>query len=1405
MPCINIKHPEYLALQETLDIHPDLLKAEVSLWMKKNTEERFPTAKELGYSVKENPNVLYQRQKLDYHQQQANQIYWDWVYGEDLSTSDIRAINNELVKLSNAVGDTPWFVRQSANTGNYYIAGYKNRPVTSKDYYSPYANGVYRQTTSNIEEAPIEELTKKLYDWASTHGIAIEAMSTLIERFEGRYEQGVLGVADFANALIGIADDARLDTLPEEIAHFAVELLAENPAVIRALETVHLTPEYSLVQEEYKDIYTTEEQFRKETLGKLLAAELINQFTDATITKEPSITKEEQTFWTYLRSLKNQFVSWVKSNFNKNSQARTDLKNSLVPIAKSILNNEYLGESIPTTAPTLYQTKEQEQEPEEVENPVISSKKKFLEEVHLQLASRMKQLKNNAKNTTVTDALERELEKIEYNIAKGELDLGISNFIKLAESEIDVIHKALINARTKGVGNPTTLVNANSFMQMYSDVFANFLENMYEFGIPLEETEELRKMIHNLAIKIQESKGINNVLIKRAAKNSLLEANTDANGNKIDPDFDENQVVEDTFEDVSTWRLQVGNYKYSDSKVIKAAHKIIFDSINKIKRFTTRTANTLLSAQEVMLKNGGKIQDIIETDANGNSTHFFIREYHWDKYYQAMNETKASIAKQLGYESYGDIKKVFLKPEELVVLRASWAQFFKQHSSKQTIVSDGGVKIDITVPNSSYRNHKFDEVMQNPHTKAYYDLLIKTKKEALAKLPLQYRTEKLAYMVPPILKSTLDRLGTIRGGKSFMGAMGALASEALFIDKDDTQFGQLNVLNNKLVPIHFVHELDNVKDISYDVARSITLFAEMAENFQDMNKIAGDLGTLQLTLAERNYYSDKKKNIRKKGIESNEYEALENLMDTHVFGIQRKALETKPVPSNQLTEKLGIAGKQFSWTKASQRLATFIRNNNLGFNFTTAISGYLKGSGDSIIEDQIGIYTTNESKNWARLEFFTNLHEVVGQIGKPKQTNKMHLILQEAGVVELEKMLKDSTKNRAIRRGLTSDLLYTTFATGDYGVKGRIALAVYDNYRLHNGEFLTRASFFKKRIRENGATSKEFQKQIEQEWSDSRKDSLYNAYEVVNGQLTVKQEYQKYVTEAVLNSVAGKVENVTTYVDGTLSATDKGKLSRSIAGDFLLMHRGWFIGMMDTRLRKEGTNLITEEDEIGTYRATGDFLYNQFFKTLIKERGNLSAAFATYNTLTPARKRGLAKTALDLLYLNIIAFVAACANLAADDADDEDWTLQYTAYQLNRLLLEQGAAWNPSELINMIDEPVVGARFIKDLLDISEAFNTKVYERGMYAGQTHAEKWWKRKTPFKNIYEMQFPDMKNNFIKKMVDSNTYRWMSPEQAHSVTEHSFFKDLLSGDDGNVEEVVPVIIEDLEEDTTEENGFN
>ena len=227
-------------------------------------------------------------------------------------------------------------------------------------------------------------------------------------------------------------------------------------------------------------------------------------------------------------------------------------------------------------------------------------------------------------------------------------------------------------------------------------------------------------------------------------------------------------------------------------------------------------------------------------------------------------------------------------------------------------------------------------------------------------------------------------------------------------------------------------------------------------------------------------------------------------------------------------------------------------------------------------------------------------------------------------------------------------------------------------------------------------------------------------------------------------------------VDGTLSESDKGAIARTIYGDFVLMHRGWFINMIDSRVMPEVTNLISGEKEIGIYRASLKFIREE----LIHNK-KFRAPRKAYKDADPVIQRGVKRTALDLLYLNIIGFLAP---------------------------------WSPSELLQMIDEPVVGVRTIKELVDISEAWNSDVYERGMYAGSTHRAKWWLRKTPFKGIYESQYPAMKNNFIKQVVDSKIYNLLKDDDENKGNGMGFmdrlklvFADEQSMSDDEVMEVI------------------
>lgn len=50
--CINIKHPDYIKLENSTSISPAILKAKISIWQDQNNTDNFPTLKQLGIEEK---------------------------------------------------------------------------------------------------------------------------------------------------------------------------------------------------------------------------------------------------------------------------------------------------------------------------------------------------------------------------------------------------------------------------------------------------------------------------------------------------------------------------------------------------------------------------------------------------------------------------------------------------------------------------------------------------------------------------------------------------------------------------------------------------------------------------------------------------------------------------------------------------------------------------------------------------------------------------------------------------------------------------------------------------------------------------------------------------------------------------------------------------------------------------------------------------------------------------------------------------------------------------------------------------------------------------------------------------------------------------------------------------------
>jgi hypothetical protein len=984
------------------------------------------------------------------------------------------------------------------------------------------------------------------------------------------------------------------------------------------------------------------------------------------------------------------------------------------------------------------------------------------------------------KKQSTIESLQNKIVKLKAEIQNNEFEKGIIGVIELVKTDLEATSKILDKHLENDTVNTNTTEMVSGFVDIYSKLFDNFRENIEYYSFKNETKTRLNNYINDIGNKIVEVKTKNNTLTRRDNQIILKGANTDENGEKIDKDFDEKAILDSSESDLSVLRFWAGNFKNAKSSIIRAAFKLIHNSNIKVKRKAVEVAQELIAAQELMEKSGVKVKELVEKDSNGRPTQYLIREKNWAPYVEAKIKMQEELTKTLGFEEWMDVisavRNKELSPEKLNIFKNTINKFQKDYP----LVTVRDEKGNFLYKEPKEKNLKFEELMKNPLVKNYYDLLLKHRKEALDKLPLKYRKPANLYLLPGIRAQFIEKM--FRADVPFHKNLAQIAAESLVRDQDDTEFGDdQSTLNNKMVPIYFTRRFRNeeLSALSTDLTRSFTIFSEMAENLKEKGKLAGDLSSIQRQIENRSYIKSGKETP---GAASNEFKALQFMLDSYVFGIEKKDVEFWKMGDNKLTRALGVANKSFSLRKLIDRFTRFIRNNNLALNIPTALAGYLKGNVDTLIEDQLGEYTTIESKNWARLEYGKNLGQVIAQIGKKTQTNKMHLLLRRNRIVDLNSILANTERSKLTSTLLNSDMLYVNYKTGDYGLKGRVALAVYHNTRLVDGKFLDKAEFRRLRRKEGKQ-----EKEINKEWKSLEDKNLYNAFEVKNAQLVIKDEFKPFVTEGLENKIFSRIEYTANTIDGTMSDTDRGALSREIVGEFLLMHRGWFINMIDSRVRWfTSVDLMSGKEETGYYRALYDYIATPIRQDGFKAMSAILTKDYWKETKanSPGRAKGVKKALLDLLYLNVLGLIAALVNTAADDDEEEDYALQFSAYILNRVLLEHSAGnpvLNLSEIIQIIDEPVVGVRMIKDLIDLSEIWNPEIYESGMYENWSHREKWFFRKSAvLKNLYEVQFPELKNRFIKNQIlDSYIYDKIKKDEDESMGIFERLKVILMSD--------------------------
>ena len=206
------------------------------------------------------------------------------------------------------------------------------------------------QVTPVTEEAPSESINELVKGWLAKMGIKYENVEN-ITTTEGEPIDAI-AKADLLHKIVQVAEGkADITTLPEEAAHFLVELLgADNPIFRGMMNVITEYPIYDEVVAEYGELYGHDEtKLKKEAVGKMIARAIINKEEVKNISR---FKKWFDSAWRWIK----KHVLGVKSS---------DIEDSLAPFAEAaniILGQRTDGlEPIESLQPDVfYQVSEEE-------------------------------------------------------------------------------------------------------------------------------------------------------------------------------------------------------------------------------------------------------------------------------------------------------------------------------------------------------------------------------------------------------------------------------------------------------------------------------------------------------------------------------------------------------------------------------------------------------------------------------------------------------------------------------------------------------------------------------------------------------------------------------------------------------------------------------------------------------------------------------------------------------------------------------------------------------------------------------------------------------------------------------------------------------------------------------------
>ena len=1142
-------------------------------------------------------------------------------------------------------------------------------------------------------------LNSRLRDILAANGIAVGALTDLEKRM------GINGVTDFdvaRTAANGMIEMIRLangiegeKALPEEFAHFAIEAMGESPLINRLINNLSssgligeiLGDEY----ETYNTLYKGDTaKLAKEAAGKLLAKHLLKS--------EPIGQKP-------YKNLLERVISAIKSffktiNVNQIQKAIYEADKDFGRLARDILNgrmDEEISIDNIKSSDLFYQTNERIQRDRKVLQNIINNELK-----------RLKIYEKRNPNSQFSTNQRLLIDRLEMELYDNNEIEGIYSFLDNALEELQKVSCRLELLRDTPATNVNERASVLRDVRNYMYSYKNIIEDIRKALVDEERYDDNRYGQRVRVLLNDTSNLLGDLFVKYNSVSMPLFVDF------IKPFVGENimipfgkfkgkvikaeDLVKMADKDISFFDRWLDSMADSSDYMLKVMDQAVKKSKEQARSRTIDVMKQLQAATIKLEKAGIKNTDwMFERDSKGNLSGNYISEINQALFKEKVREMFKSLNEKYGKNPVGENAEKYKKE------RQAW------FDANMEIVN--GKK----VPKMSiYSNKQYQRL--NAAQKEYYDTVMNIKSQLDSYLPEKYTTLTNAVK---IRKDLLERVKSSDGVRSGAKQIWKSIKDEFIRRTDDVDFGDRAAVKDfegnevQTLPIYFtkLKEGESANDLSTDIVSTLTAYAAMANDFDEMNKVIDVLELGRDLLRERQVIQTQggkplvekfkavgrkvESKLTKEGEATRFVQRLNDFFEMQVYG--------------RYMADEGTFGK----TNIDKgKVANFVNRvtsmNNLALNVLSGISNIATGKVMMRIESFAGEFFNEKNTITADRIYGQSLPAYLAEIGNRVKTSKLALWDELFNVMqEYEQDVREVNFDRKTwfsRMFGTSTLFFMNNA-GEHWMQNRTSLALADAYKMKapNGKIV----------------------------------SLWDAMEVVpidknnkklGAKLQLKQGYKKAdgsdFTQDDIIKFSRRSAAINQRMHGIYNKADRSAVQRLAIGRMGMMFRKWIKPSLNRRFKSASYNYDLDAWTEGYYRTSGRFLL-QLARDLRETQFNIAAR---WNELTSTEKANIKRALTETGHF--LAVMAIIGLIEWSDDKDRPWLVRMTEYQMRRLYTELGAMIPGKSMISeglkIIKSPAAGVNTIENILDLTKLLNpwnyTDEIQSGRYEGHSTAYK-----------------------------------------------------------------------------------